>query len=275
MRIAKHSWFFAVLAVYLSACAIRQPTPVPEARRDLGVVGVVPTTEPPSGELDVGPRGAAAGALRGAAKGAAWIGAPTGSGCAGESCAVVLVLWGGLALGGALVGGVMGAANAVPVDTAGQIETQLRLALAEVGEQEVFRKEIVKAAARSGIANVVELPVGMPGVSAPGTNFDARELARVNVTTVLEVGVPQVGLVGKGGSDPQLSLHVHAVARLVDARSNSELDAPPSVEDVSQAKLLSEWTADEAHLIKQELVQAYERLAMLVIEDVFYGVRSN
>jgi hypothetical protein len=172
-----------------------------------------------------------------------------------------------------MVGGVVGAVQAVPDDTARQIEAQLNLALSEVGQQEAFRSEVVKVAARSGVPNVKEITVGATTTS--GAEIDYRALAKLDVDTALEVGLLLVGLVGSGGKDPQLTLGVHAVARLVDVRSNIEVYHNYALDHDSSPRKFSEWSADDAHLLKAELNRAYGILATSIVDEVFLAGRSN
>jgi len=248
---------------------------VSEAQRDrLGAVGVVQISGNPKGELHAGARGAAGGAAEGAATGAGAgavaAAAPlfVGFSCSGNSAAWCVILLPVFVVGGAVVGGVVGAAQAVPVDTGREIEAQLNRALAETDVQEALRTEVVKAAARAGVANVQEL-------AAAATTADFRELQNAKVDTVLEVGLVEVGLIGRGGKDPLLTLHVHALARLVDVNSNAELYRDYPFNHVSPPRKFSEWSADQSRLLKRELDRAIETLGASIVDEVFLMVRNN
>jgi hypothetical protein len=276
---AKRLLTCVVISTHLCACvATRHPNPVASVvsetqRSRLGVVGVVQIAGGPKGELHAGARGAAAGAAQGAATGAGIAaGAASGqlysSSCSGKSAIVCVILIPVFIAAGAVVGGAVGAAQAVPTDTAQQIEAQLNSALTEVGPQDALRADVVKAAVRADVPDVKEIAEGT-------TMADYRPLSKSKVDTVLEVGVVEVGLTGNGGKDPQLTLHVRAVARLVDVNSNMELYRNYALNHVSGPRKFSEWGADQAHLLKHELGRAYEDLGTSIVEEVFLVVRTH
>ena len=265
---------YLVISTQVCACATRPAIPVvSESQRDrLGTVGVVQIGDAAKIESNVGPRGSARGLAQGAAAGAGTVtgSAPqvlSSSSCSGNSFVVCIVLLPVLIVGGAVVGGAIGAARAVPVDTVQQIEAQLKLALSEVGEQEALRFQVVKAASRAEIPNVKEITVAT-------SMGDYRQLSKESIDTVLEVGLVEVGLTGSGGKDPLLALHVHAVARLVDVNSNTELYRS-TFTHVSASRKRSEWSADQARSLKRGLDEAIAALGTSMVEEIFLMVRNT
>lgn len=250
---------------------------VSEAQRErMGVVGVGSIARAPTGEVDVGTRGRTAGAAHGAAEGAASGAAAlfsSGASCSGPMCAgAYIVLIPVVVVVAATIGTVTGAVQAVPVDRARQIEAQLNLALAKGGQQEALRSEVVKAAAQSGIPDVTEITAGTATI---GEDFDYRKLSNVAVDTVLEVGLVRIGLTGRGGDDPQLALGVHAAARLVDVKTNAELYRNYAFIHITSPRNFSEWSANEALLLKREIDRAYESLGRSIVDEVFLVFRTN
>jgi hypothetical protein len=268
-----------VICAHLSACAASQSRPVvSEAQREhFGTVAIVEIARAPKSAVDVGPRGSTAGASHGAGQGAL-AGAEAlfkGAGsCSGEMCGLVMiVLLPVFVIGGATIGGVSGAVQAVPEAKAKQIEARLALALAEVGTQEALRSAVAKAAARSEITIVREIPRSATTMVAG--EIDYRGLSETGIDTVLEVGVVEVGLIGGGGKDPKLALIVRAAARLVDVKTNGELYRDYSLSHVSPQWRYNEWSADGASLLKHELSSAYGVLGTSIVEEVFLVIRTN
>jgi hypothetical protein len=276
MSIIERVLIYVVIAAHLSACATRPVPTVSEAQRDrMGAVGVISLASAPQGELVVGTRGTGAGAAQGAAAGAvvgsqvlpyAWFCGVPG---AGVICVPVLLLFAGTVTYGAAVGG----AQAVPEDKAGEIEATLRAVLAEVMQQAKLRSAVVDAAARAGVRGVTEMPAGT--VAVVGQTVDYRQLSDPKVDTVLEVGLVSVGLVGRGGADPALMLRIGAVARLVDARSNAELFRGHAFTHESGPRKFSEWGADGARLLKEDLERAYGSIGRSMVDEIFLVVRTN
>lgn len=260
MRFAKRTIAWLLVLAHLASCAANPPMPVvSEAqRKSFGVVGIGSITQAPVADLGVYARGRTSGAARGAGEGAAAGAAAfmgSGSSCSGAVCGVAILLLPVFVVGGAVVGAVAGAGAAVPDDKARTIEAQLDSVLKDAGQQEALRVDVLKAAHRSRV----------PNVSAINSNVD----------TVLEVGLVRVGLLGQGGEDPILVLRVHAVARLVDARTNAELYRNYGFVLGSLPRKYSEWAADGARLLRNELERVRASIAGSIVDDVFLVVRTN
>lgn len=266
MQRSKHAAVGLILLAHLSSCAAYQPKGfIAGAKgRSLGVVGVTGLPHAPESALDVGPRGTLAGAAVGAGKGAFWLGAVPCSGqdCLGAAAVVAVAL-----VGGAVVGGIAGAIKAVPVETADKIQSQLDAALGAVDLQDALRSSLVADVAQAGIENVKE--IGSAGPSDASRSANQEATASPEVDTTLEVGVLQVGFVGSGGADPDLTLHVLGVARLVDVRSGVELYRNSDLTYVSDTRTFSQWSADDGRALKDEIRHAGIVLAAAVVEGVW------
>jgi len=270
-----------VIGTYLCACASTQSNPgVSEAQRaSLGAVGVVQIALMPKGDVAVGPRGKAAGAAHGAGAGAL---AGAGGALSGLNgwcsdalgCVAALVIVVPIfAAGGAVYGAVHGAAVAVPEDKASDIERELSSALSGAQVSVNLQSEVLKSALQSGVPNIRGIdPIAAMAAGAP---VDYRTLSGSGVKTVLEVGFAHVALQGGGGDDPELVLVAQAVVRLVDVRTNAELYRSDAFQYASQRHRFSEWSADQARPLREELERATGALAASIVDEVFLTVRSN
>lgn len=300
MSIFNRSLICMVIAAYLCACATTTPVPVvSEAQRGrMGTVGVVALVESGSQHSD---RGRWEGAVQGAAVGALVLlfldyvacGVAVASANPSSYCANPLEL----ALGGAVLGAVIGGLpsapvgnrgktensvmvtdylqllNAAPEDKRGETEARLRAIFeAEAELQGKLRFVVVDTANRAGVHGVTEITAATPTVA--GSNVDHRQFLDTKVDTILEVGLVSVSFTGNYGVDPKLMLHADAVARLVDARTNAEL-YKHSFTYESKPKKASEWNADGARLIKEEIESAYRSLGQSIVNEIFLVVRTN
>lgn len=293
MSIIKRGLIFVVIAAHLCACATTPVPVVSEAQRgQMGTVGVVALVSEP--QSDKGRwAGATAGALTGAYLGAVFgyvactvaILSGPGSYCAFPEPILVGAGLGAL-VGQAAQSGQRGKTenrvivtdylqllNAAPEDKKGETETRLR-AIFEPGAelQGKLRYAVVDAATRSGVQGVTEIPGGTPTVGGQGV--DHRQFPDANVDTLLEVGLVSISFIGNYGVDPELLLHAVAVVRLVDAKTKVEL-YKHSFTYESKSKKASEWNADEARLINEEIENAYRSLGQSIVDDIFLVVRTN
>jgi hypothetical protein len=264
---SKHATVGLILLAHLSSCAARQPKGfIAGAKgRSLGLVGVTGLPRAPESALDVGPRGALAGAAVGAGKGATWLAVSVP--CSGQDCLGVAVVMAGAVVGGAVVGGIMGAMKAVPAETADKIQSQLDAALGAVELQDSLRPAVAADAAQAGVENVRE--IGSAGPSDAGGSANQEATPPPEVDTTLEVGVSQVGFVGSGGADPDMTLHVLGVARLVDVRSGVELYRNADLAYVSDTRTFSQWSADDGRPLRDEIRHAGDVLAATIVDEVW------
>jgi hypothetical protein len=251
---------------------------VSEAQRErLGTVGVVQMARGPRADTDV-PRGRAPGAAKGAVEGATagaleGVAALTRGSCSGYACGIVMILLPAFITAGAVAGAVHGGATAVPDAMGRRIEAELQRALAEAGTQHALRSEVVTTAARRGITGVRDVTPERPGVVEDAPDY--RALSGSGIDTVLEVGLVAVGLSGEGGRDPDLVLRVQAAARLIDVRDSKELYRNDSFTHLSPRRPFTQWSADQAAMLRQELGRAYASLGASIADEVFLTVRTN
>jgi hypothetical protein len=262
MSIVKRLVSGLVVAAHVSACATgsKLVPEVPGTQRDgLGVIGVVSLNRATESELQAGAGGQgglAEGAKAGAAAGVGGfrnsLGVSSCSDLAG--CGLIVLLLPIFVVGGAIVGAVAGTVQGQPDERVGYIGAQLQAAVTEVGQREALQTEVLGAAARSGIA-------GMTGISS-------STVSSAKVDTVLEVGLVRVALVGRGGEDPELTLRVHAVARLLEARTRTELHRDYTFTYAAAPRRLNEWSADQARLLEHELGRACRSLGQSIVDRV-------
>lgn len=301
MTIIKRGLICVVIAAHLCACAPVVPVVpvVSEAQRGrMGTVGVVALASAPQGDLAVRTRGHGAGAAQGALDGAE-VGAALGF----VACAVAIISLSPSSycafpepvLVGAILGAVVGQAapedkrgkiearavvdyvqllDATPEDKRGETEARLRAIFeAEAELQGKLRFAVVDTAARAGVQGVTEITAGTPTVV--GQDVDHRQLPEAKVDTILEVGLVSVRFISRGGADPELALHVGAVARLMDARTKAELFRGDAFTYEAKPRKFSEWNADESRLIKEEIESAYRSLGQSIVDEIFLVVRTN
>jgi len=259
----------------LVSCTSTPPSVLNEQQRaKFGVVGVVSVDVSPDEVFDapmIGRgRGAASGAGAGAAQGAgAAVQGLAGSTCHGMGCGLTILLIPVFAVGGAIVGGVAGAVNAVPEDVAIAIEQEIASALMGSRPQETLRQEVMEAARAQGVS--AETPLTESGSVAINT-IDYGFLSKKGINTVLEVSIVKVGLIGDRGSDPDLILVVEASFRLVSAKTSQGIFARDRLLHIGSRYKLAGWGANKAERLKLELQKGYEELADKIVEQVFLVV---
>ncbi len=285
----------------LAACATEMPPPPPPAlfpqvqearpptealRASFGKVAVTSIASAPNGDVsrpvlkvDVGEA-----AARGAGEGALGVlGAPFhGGGGGGASGGEALVLWfillPVLVPAGAIVGAGFGAANAsatanantIPEKIADDMESTLRRILALHEPQADLRRYVLEHGVGGGKLELID--AGTTGAVDPSAATAYAPLAESGASTVLEVGVSTVGLVGRGGGDPELTLMIDVRARLIRAPDNSELWGQQHMIFTSASRRYSLWKANDGALIQSALNGGLENIAREIDDKVFLEV---
>jgi hypothetical protein len=270
----------ATLLILAQGCATTPMPPAPpsaEVRAALGTVGMV-SVGPPLGANVQGPIGVGKEIGRGAAKGGA-IGGLSGAGAgallglATGPCAPIAVpLFAGIgAVGGVVVGGSTGAiingVNAIPTEAATDIETALFKAIADVDVQAELRQRVLTHATVGGVGNRLDLGMGSAGDPVPVPDYASVTSSGVN--TVLEIGIAQIALVGSGGRDPTLVLSLNARARLIRVPDNIVLWSDDQLNSASREADFSEWSANDSELLKSEIENGLQALALQISNKIF------
>lgn len=269
-------WTVCMVALLISApgCVRRTPPPLESAARaSLGTVGVLSVGPPPEGSIN-GPVGVGTQAMKGAAKGGG-IGVLSGAGggallglATGPFAPVfVPVFAAGGALGGLVLGGGIAAANrginAIPAKSAERIRAALSTAIAGRDLQADIRHRIVTAS--DGAGKRLDLGGDATAVPSPVSNY--VRFADLGAHTVLEVAIVDVGLRGKGGRDPDLTLTLSGRARLVSIPDNRVLWSNDAIVVESRNARLSEWTAEDSRLLCHELDRALEAFSRRIGDE--------
>jgi hypothetical protein len=232
---------------------------VSEALRSrLGVVALTQLGDVP-GVADVGPTGRLEGAMEGAGIGAAALEGPGVAGLAVGSAA-------------ALIGGVAGASRVVPEETVRTIAMQLDRARSEAGAERLLQSAIADEAVRTHVPDLKVISGDLAALV--DATRDYRPLSERGIDTVLEVWVVRVDLAGRWGDDPELTLRTQAVARLVDAWSNSVLYAGTTFEHASEPRRFTALSADEGALLEAEIRRAHQVIAASIVDKIYDPVSS-
>jgi hypothetical protein len=176
-------------------------------------------------------------------------------------------LLGGAAIGlvgGGIAGGVSAGRNAIPAETAEQIETALNQAIAGRDLQADLRGAVLR---RAG-SNAMAVDLGAGGTE-PVASPDYTSMAGRGIGAVLEISVSQLTVTGEGGSDPALALVMSARGRLIRASDTQVLWNVAEVRHQTAEAALSLWTASDSALRRMEIDKGSDELARQMGEALF------
>jgi len=185
-------------------------------------------------------------------------------------CGAVLLL-GGAAIGlvgGGVAGGVSGGRNAIPAETAEQIETALNQAIVGRDLQADLRLGILRRAGNNAGNNAMAVDLGA-GVAEPVASPDYTSMAGRGIGGVLEISVTQLTFTGEGGSDPALALVMSARGRLIRVSDRQVLWDVAEVRYQTGEAALSLWTASDSSLLRMEIDKGSDELARQMGEALF------
>jgi sugar lactone lactonase YvrE len=260
--------FLLSTLVFLPGCAAKAPAHLPaQIKAQLGAVGVASARFTPRFEFRTPAKGALAGAGRRAAK---WAGVAGGTvahvPCVSLDCIAVLAGLVAATAGGAVVGGISGAVDALPADTVREAEAALTKSLGELRLQEELRDLVSEVARQKTRQTVVILTDHGPSSPGEATTYDPVVSRRVD--SILEVTVLTVALTGDWDINPPLRLVMSGRTRLVRVRDGVELHIAP-LEYSSEARPFTEWGANEAQPYREELDRALHILAEQIVLEYF------
>ena len=254
-------------------CAPRKPPPLAaDVRASLGTVGVYSVGPSVEGSL-AAPVGVGKQGVKGAAKGGG-IGLLSGAGggailglFTGPFAPIFVPVFAAAgAVGGVVLGSGIGAVShgltAIPTASANDIQTALTAALAGRDLQADVRRRVVDG----GPGDRIDL--GGSDAAVPSPAPDYRQFAEQGAQAVLEIGIVDVGLRGKGGTDPQLTLVIDGRARLISLPDNRVLWSNERITFESSRTTFSEWTADDSRLLRSEIDHGLETLTERIGSDV-------
>jgi uncharacterized membrane protein len=248
---------------------------VPAAKRippkELGSIAVVHTNFTPEIMLDKPAKGWLAGAGRGSVN---WMGKVfswpftqagppicTGQGC-GLALLMVLALTTSVATIGGMAGGVVGAVKAEPAKKVDEAENIIKEAIAKLKIQETFRNHVAREAQQDkrGRFTILE-GYGPTSLDQKATY---RNLADRGIETILQISIVRIGLIGKWEVNPQLQLEMAVQVKIIRARDDKELYSDIFLY-TGKSRKFSEWCADNAQALNDELEQCYSVLAEDII----------
>lgn len=242
--------------------------PSEQTRAQFGTIGVVSAHFTPKAEFVAPAKGGGAGAGRGAAtgagKGAAFV-AELSRGCHGQGCAIVLLVVPAAIIGG-LIGGVAGAATAVPAEAVEEAEAAIKTVLATLKVQEALRDRVLQVARDQTRHHFVLFED--QGPPAPDATVSYGSLASGGIDAILEISVLVVDLAGEWDVNPPLALVMTMQARLLRAVDGLELYAH-TLEYRSATRKFTEWAMNNAKPFRDELNLAQQSLAEKIVEELF------
>jgi hypothetical protein len=300
-KIAQHRLQNAVLSILLSiifaitnGCATIPATapPSPEIRKQFGRIGVVALSSPIRGEFHTFPKGQTSGALVGAVAGAlggvvgVWAALSYHAGTfltpaaiadsatfAASSTNPITIAFLCVLVAAALViiyttakGATAGAAEAVPAETAQQIEQQIEKFLENMKLSSGLTEAIYSAAASQPFLTINSITLLGEANSDP--NISYGNYSSRGIKTILEVGVTEAGFQGGTGEHPIIKFYMNARTRLVEAASNTELYTQ-DFQYQSSERPFETWLENSGQMLAQEFKRAQANLTERIIDVLF------
>jgi len=266
------AWLTLALLLVQGGCATvprSLPSPLaPEARAQLGRVGIVSGRFVPAIDVQRPTTGRGSAAVRGATLAAGSVVAPFSAlavSCSGRECGLVAIVMLGVLIGVATVGAVVGAATAEPAAQVQDAEAALTRALAELKIQEALRDRLVTLARDD--TGLVLVPGGDVGPTESDMAVDYRPLAAQGMDTIIEVSVIRLGLTGDRGVNPALALSMAARIRLVRGADGAELYHQELIHRSGSWKFV-EWAANDAEAFREAMDAAYTDVSRQIIQLV-------
>ncbi len=246
-----------IVLMGLSGCASRlQPELSQDARATLGTIGVVSQERSSQFDYATPTTGVASGAGVGLKM---WLAASKN--CSQGGCIFFLPLF---AIGGASYGGVAGESP----EAVANAEAALKNSMAALKVQDMIRDQVFEVARQRTRHSLVLLQPAE--LSGPGGGPRYSALADKGITTVLEVGVSQIALVGTAiGHNPPMALVVNADVKLIRAK-DGEVFYTLSLADWGSAREFLAWGANDGQYFRDEMTRMSQNLANVILGKVFY-----
>ncbi len=202
---------------------------------------------------------------RGAAKGSQ-LGA-VGFVCYGPG---IIICVPGLAIVGAIGGGVYGAVASESASEWKEAETAFRTVLADLALDELLSNHLVAFAREHGYE--IRRPQDIP--LSPKEGWSASALAEQEIHAVLEIRDPTPMLVpAKFTVNPPRRLVVAAQVRLIRTDDEKVLVDRVVSDDLSPVRQLGGWTADNATAFRDRVSPGVRQLAENIVTELFLQVR--
>ena len=256
------------------AAEVLEPT---DRAHALKVVAIAPAKFDPRPEYTPYARGVAKGAGKGALTGLA-AGAAIGleipaemarGGDRNAGAIALLILPFTVAAGaaiGTVVGTVGGTAAAVPEGTARRVDETIAAGIASLKAPQAVAQSVMEELSRSTTVRLEWMP--QAGADAPESGLEIALLRDRGADAAVDVRVQAIGFEGTGGANPTLVLIARASAKLIYVYA--DVQPGPSVAPVyrSAPHPYTEWAAENAKLLQEELRRARAAVADYIVEQV-------
>ncbi len=259
----------ALLLAVVSGCAQKRyenvlpPPPTEDQRAGFGTVGLTSVRFTPEISFRLPAKGSVEGAQRGAALGAA---VPIAVGLQVAPIPYVFLAGVVLAPVGAVLGTVVGAAEALPAEQVEKAEAVLKGALSPRHVETAMAD-----AMREFMRREAKLPVvfakGLEGRADSGGALSGAGTGRW-VDTFFELKVTMVGLIGPWRINPPLSFTMRIATKVIRVADGTELHAQ-DLTYMGPAMVFTAWAANEAEAFRKALDPAVRALAEKAVEEVF------
>jgi hypothetical protein len=273
-------WLFLVFFLGQWGCAHMPKPPSEDMRAQFGTIGIVSAPNTPKiqfhpefakGRLSGASKGASMGTGAGALYGLSLV--AQGGSCSGQGCAAVLIVATASAavgaVAGCVVGGITGAANAVPKKEAQKIEDTIKIAFDGISIQKTMAASVFK--------NSLELPdyvfvlldeedfIVLPP-------YDFSFLREKGINTILELNVKGSGFKDGKGKNPLIALFMEVHTRLIRTTDGREIYSK-EFKYKSSVHTSTEWLDADAPLLREEIDNCFKELPKQIVEELF-GKRS-
>ena len=241
-----------------------------------GTVGVVVRSTPPDVRLRIPAKGWLAYAGRGAAPSAvsgANIGVLPIVLCPLYFIPSCLAGMGGLVIG-SVVGGIYGVVTAEPFLPVEQSEMVVQAALEDLNIQEALRDLVVQGG-RELTSNSIILLTNQELASAEiQHSYPALHINGIN--TVVDLSEVTVELRVAGSAvNPDRNLAMSVRCRVIRTVDGAEIDSRLVTDESGRSRSVAEWADQNAHVFREEVTQAAQRVARHVVKGLFPDAHSE
>lgn len=265
--------FLLVIAIInLGSCVTTPTPPSPESRSHLGRVGITALASTPNVDFHTFAKGWAEGAAKGGAAGftegllhtlTETARNPPAGAFAEPVTLITLVVLTSVTM---VVYSIAGGIEAVPKESAEEIERQLNGAIGDVNLANDLAMQIyTDATARSDLA---EYAVSQLSTYAPGNTTLYSDWLQQGIETVVEVQITDAGFRGGRGSHPNVSFFMNARIRLLATHTGKEIYTR-DFQFLSRERPFKEWFSDNSRDLISGFQQAMGVLAERIVDELF------
>ena len=261
-----------LIAILLDSCVSMPPPPTPEIRKQLGHVGVVAVASTPRVEFHTFAKGWAAGAVKGGSLGLMTglidaLGESLRNPPSGPYAAPAILITTGIIITVNTLGyGVAGGMEAVPKNTAQQIDQDLVKAIGDAKlANDLAHRIYTTSSQRKDLASYAMTYLDTATITQ-------NELVKRNIDTTVEVQVTEAGFRGGSGAHPKVRFYLNAHIRLLNAKTGVELYTR-DFQYLSHERPFAEWFANSSKELSAGFQQAMVMLADQIVDELFHVTR--